>query len=266
MNIFRNLTQRAGQIGNNHTLITFISLLFTISLLTCILTGCGDSSNSSSALGDINYPNSNTVMREDELQYLPSNTYWTKNGTELVVEGGIYNLSSTCDVVSMEDAVIYLLDGNDTIVAEINVNESYTSKIPHNGGVIYNFTTTSVLGGSSLYKATELIPYLACSWEYVICEGKNCSYCGGNSSYTTGGGAGSSSNDDTCIICGGSGKCEICHGFGDCQYSYGTHPCVNGKLYMPTGTITCSSCNGTAKCYKCNGSGECTLCGGSGKR
>lgn len=253
----------------------FIPLLFTISLLACILTGCGTSSDVSGSSNylmedDFSTGNNSNAMREDELRYFPSNTYWTDNGTPLVVEGGIFNLSSSCDVISMEDAVIYLVDGNDTIVAEINVNESYTSKIPHNGGVSYNFTTTSIPGGSSSYRAMELIPYLSCSWEYVICEGQNCSYCGGSSSYTSdaGGSAGAdySSNDDICINCGGNGKCEKCYGMGDCQYTYGLHPCINGKLRMPSGTIDCPSCHGTGICSSCAGSGICALCGGSGTR
>lgn len=262
MKVFSNFTQKAGRRGKNCNLKMFVMLLFAVSLLVCILNGCGDSSG-----GSRGSSNSSTAMSTDELVYLPSNTYWTNNGTKLVVEGGIFNLSSSCDVISMHDAVISLVDSNDTVVAEINVNKAYTSKIiPHNGSLAYNFTTTSIPGGSSSYKAMELIPRLYCSWEYEICEGQNCSYCGGDSSNTSNIVGGYPSKGGDCLACGGSGKCEDCYGTGDCNYAYGLHPCINGKLYLSSGTITCSSCHGTAKCKKCSGSGKCKSCGGSGKR
>ena len=154
-------------------------------LVTMALTACGKGAakekGAQSAL-ELKKPtrgtDPDTEMSADKLKYFPSNRYWTKNGTKLVVEGGFYNLSGAYDVLELDDPYIYLndLDGNTVYI--VKVNENYVGAIPHGGFVPYNFTISDIPGGADSYKATELIPILATAFTYADHYAVNCPYCG----------------------------------------------------------------------------------------
>lgn len=118
-------------------------------------------------------------MNPDNLEYYPSNAYWTNRGRTLVMEGAFINLSDDYDITQLEDAVIYLTDSAGDIVASVNVNERVVGAIPHKGKSVYNFTVSTIRGGSLYYNAWDLTPTLETKFNYTQCEGRNCRFCGG---------------------------------------------------------------------------------------
>lgn len=188
-------------------------------------------------------PNSN------DIGYYASRTYWINNGTKLVVEGSFFNFTSDYDFIELVDTYINIVDKHDNVVARVKVNENNVSVIPHNGAYPYNFTVSSIPGGSSTYKASELFPRLETDFTYVQHQSQNCPYCG-NISITN---HSSISNHGI--------ECEHCHG---------------------TGYVTCPDCGGTGKldnsitgvirsifggkCQRCDGKGKifCNHCHGLG--
>lgn len=118
-------------------------------------------------------------MDPEDLIYSPSDMYWTDNGKKLVVEGAFLNLSEDYDVVGFEEAEIYMMDDSGDIIKTVTVNTDYLKKIPHNGMFEYNFTISSIEGGSEAYGAYDLLPVAGVAFYYEECEGAGCSYCGG---------------------------------------------------------------------------------------
>lgn len=191
-------------------------------------------------------------MDPSNLIYIPSDMTWKNDGTELVVEGAFYNLSSEYDIVGLEETII-------TVYADTD----HIQLVPHNGSCTYNFVIDGLEGISETYKGNKkygtfsLIPKRETEFEYVACEGNNCRYCGG-SSKSANSKKTEYRNSKVCSECGGSGKstykCTYCDGSG-VDPAYETNK--NSVLQFFT----------EKECAVCGGSGysSCLFCGGSGK-
>lgn len=188
-------------------------------------------------------------MDPDDFEYYPFNTYWS--GSKLVVEGGFYNFTSEYDVTGLENAVIYMVDPDDNVVATVQVNETAVGVVPHNGESIYNFTVSDITGGSSAYKATSLRPILETEFFYAEHQAGNCPYCGGVSVAQS---SGSRSSNIVCTWCDGKGytTCIVCKGTGINEDYDKLSPVQKGfqKRY-------CEACDGKGaiECGRCHGSG-----------
>lgn len=236
-------------------------------------------------------------MGDEELQYVPSRVYWTNKGSKLVVEGGICNSSDAFDVVQIDEAVVYVVDGDGNVVAEAKVNVGHVGAVPHNGSVPYNFTVTSIPGGSGSYGADELYPVLAARFTYGEHGGQDCPYCGGGTGATypdddgtdetypdgsdgTGGGGTVMPAERDCTKCFGSGKCQLCAGRGDsacpgcnngrcttCDHGYYRRGDTRTECIVCHGDGLCDICGGSGRrdCGLCKTTGKCTRCGGTGK-
>lgn len=179
---------------------------------------------------------------DSPLFYMPSNRYWTKQGTELVVEGSILNLSSDYDVIELRNAVIYINDLDGNTLASCNVNEDYVGAIAHNGSIVYNFTIDDIPGGGASYRASGMIPVLVT--DYVLADHLrvDCPHC---------------NNETTEYV---SGSDEIVPDRTVCTHCNGV------------GLVTCPDCKGTGKLdenikgvLRAFEHGRCVLCEGEGK-
>ena len=207
-------------------------------------------------------------MDPDKLIYVPSNVEWLKNGTKLVVEGAFYNLSSEYDVIGFEEVVFYMVDKDEKVITTVDVNTDTIPVVPHNGSCTYNFVINDLEGASEAYQRYKayraygifgLVPKLEAEFNYVSCEGYNCSYCGGSSrNGGNSGGTGASGDSARCTECGGTGdsdiKCTNCDGTGiDPAYEM-----TKGSVLHAFAEEECSVCGGSGfkKCMFCGGTGE----------
>lgn len=227
--------------------------------------------------------NSTAEMDVEELIYECDNVTWSNSGSKLTVEGTFYNLSSECDVIELNDVVFGMFDSDGDLIFTIDVDTSDIEVIPHDGSYTLTIFVDDVDDIPQQYKKkNSLISDIEDgTFTYGVCEGKNCSYCGGsngsnrNTRKSTNSNSNTSSSDDydywiECSGCKGSGVCSMCDGTGRkstgrmCTHCDGTGECprcegkgerklilVNGKEY-----VVCPSCHGSTVCSFCDGTGK----------
>lgn len=223
------------------------TLLLMSMVIAWLLSACGSTSSTNDYGNGISAVV--TEMNPDDLEYYPVNTYWS--GADLVVEGGFFNFTSEYDVTGLENAVIYMVDSDYNVVATVQVNEAAVGVVPHNGESIYNFTVSSITGGSTAYKATSLRPVLETEFTYAEHQAGSCPYCGGVPVVPS---PSSGANNNICTWCDGKGytTCIVCKGTGVNEDYDKLSPVQKAfqKRY-------CESCdgNGVIECGRCHGSG-----------
>lgn len=222
-------------------------------LLVLLSTGCGSKNMKAQTLSNNSGSDNVTV----KLIYYAPTRYWRNNGTELVVSGNFFNLSSEYDIVELNNAYINLNDIDGNTITSVRVNERMVGCIPHNGNYPYNFTVNSIPGGSSSYRPSSLIPTLETEFTYTEHLTANCPNCAGSASGKAYNSAYPIEPEETvepvrkaCWMCGGSGYrvCPDCNGTGklDEMFQGVLRAMEHGRCVRceGTGKIICTSCLG----------------------